>query len=188
MSPNIRGLRGWRPRRRDRIDDPQRWHPALPCLLATHPAAAGIARRWHHGRFRWCHGPLRAREALDRTDAGAASGPERRPPPDQCASPPEAPHSVPATAPAMAAKRALRLFKSNSASLHGTASRTISGSAPNARPAHGVKTQRSAVFDLVPVARVLLPHSPPAAEMTADRIVTLAQVDDEQDILDAARR
>jgi glutamate-ammonia-ligase adenylyltransferase len=74
------------------------------------------------------------------------------------------------------------LFKSNPALLELVA--TIMGSAP------GLATQlarRTLLLDAV-LSPDFYTRLPPAAEMTADLTATLAQVDDEQDILDAVRR
>ncbi|HTE37587.1 MAG TPA: bifunctional [glutamine synthetase] adenylyltransferase/[glutamine synthetase]-adenylyl-L-tyrosine phosphorylase [Reyranella sp.] len=139
-------------------------------------AAAGIVRRWHHGRFRSTTS-ARARELLTELMPALLKALGETASPDQALlNFDQFLGNLPAGV------QLFSLFKSNPALLELVA--TIMGSAP------GLAAQlarRAVLLDSV-LSPAFYDRLPPAAEMTADLTRTLAQVDDEQDILDAARR
>jgi len=139
-------------------------------------AAAGIVRRWHHGRFRSTTS-ARARELLTELMPALLKALGETASPDQALlNFDQFLGNLPAGV------QLFSLFKSNPALLELVA--TIMGSAP------GLAAQlarRTVLLDSV-LSPAFYDRLPPAADMTADLTRTLAQVDDEQDILDAARR
>jgi glutamate-ammonia-ligase adenylyltransferase len=139
-------------------------------------AAAGIVRRWHHGRFRSTTS-ARARELLTELMPALLEALGETASPDQALlNFDQFLGNLPAGV------QLFSLFKSNPALLELVA--TIMGSAP------GLAAQlarRAVLLDSV-LSPAFYDRLPPAAEMMADLTATLAQVDDEQDILDAARR
>jgi len=139
-------------------------------------AAAGIVRRWHHGRFRSTTS-ARARELLTELMPALLKALGETAAPDQALlNFDQFLGNLPAGV------QLFSLFKSNPALLELVA--TIMGSAP------GLAAQlarRAVLLDSV-LSPAFYTRLPPAAEMTADLSATLALVDDEQDILDAARR
>ncbi|MCW5734425.1 MAG: bifunctional [glutamine synthetase] adenylyltransferase/[glutamine synthetase]-adenylyl-L-tyrosine phosphorylase [Enhydrobacter sp.] len=139
-------------------------------------AAAGIVRRWHHGRYRSTTS-ARARELLTELMPALLGALGQTASPDQALlNFDQFLGNLPAGV------QLFSLFKSNPALLELVA--TIMGSAP------GLAAQlarRAVLLDSV-LSPAFYDRLPPAAEMTADLTATLALVDDEQDILDAARR
>jgi len=139
-------------------------------------AAAGVVRRWHHGRYR-ATTSARARELLTELMPALlkALG-------DTAASDPALLNFDLFLGNLPAGVQLFSLFKSNPALLELVAA--IMGSAP------GLAAQlarRTVLLDSVLSPDFYNPL-PPAAEMTADLARLLAQVEDEQDILDTARR
>ncbi len=139
-------------------------------------AAAGIVRRWHHGRYRSTTS-ARARELLTELMPALLKALGDTASPDQALlNFDQFLGNLPAGV------QLFSLFKSNPALIELVA--TIMGSAP------GLAAQlarRTLLLDSV-LSPAFYDRLPPVAEMTADLTATLAQVDDDQDILDAARR
>jgi glutamate-ammonia-ligase adenylyltransferase len=139
-------------------------------------AAAGIVRRWHHGRFR-ATATARARELLTELMPGLLKALGATAAPDQALlNFDRFLNNLPAGI------QLFSLFKANPALLDLVA--TIMGSAPGLA-AH--LARRAILLDSVLSSDFYLPL-PSAAEMAADLAHQLAEVDHEQDILDRARR
>src|SRR5262245_29946394 len=139
-------------------------------------AAAGIVRRWHHGRFR-ATATARARELLTELMPGLLKALGETAAPDQALlNFDRFLNNLPAGI------QLFSLFKANPALLDLLA--TIMGSAPGLA-AH--LARRTLLLDSVLSSDFYLPL-PSAAEMAADLSRQLAAVDHEQDILDLARR
>src|SRR6185436_19437040 len=137
-------------------------------------AAAGIVRRWHHGRFRSTTS-ARARELLTELMPALLKALGETASPDQALlNFDQFLGNLPAGV------QLFSLFKSNPALLELVA--TIMGSAP------GLANQlarRTVLLDSV-LSPDFYTTMPPATDMTIDLGKVLAQVEDEQDILDAA--
>ena len=139
-------------------------------------AAAGIVRRWHHGRYR-ATTSARARELLTELMPALLQALGATAAPDQALlNLDQFLGNLPAGV------QLFSLFKSNPALLELVA--TIMGSAPGLA---GQLARRAVLLDSV-LSPAFYDRLPSAAEMTADLGTTLAPVDDEQDMLDAARR
>ena len=139
-------------------------------------AAAGIVRRWHHGRFR-ATTSARARELLTELMPALLKALGDTAAPDQALL-----NFDLFLGNLPAGVQLFSLFKSNPALLELVAA--IMGSAP------GLANQlarRTVLLDSV-LSPDFYTTMPPAADMTIDLGKVLAQVEDEQDILDAARR
>lgn len=139
-------------------------------------SAAAIVRRWHHGRYR-ATATARARELLTELMPGILKALGETASPDQALL-----NFDLFLGNLPAGVQLFSLFKSNPALLELLA--TIMGSAPGLA-AH--LARRTLLLDSVLSPDFYRPL-PPAAEMTADLIAALSQVDHEQDILDLARR
>jgi len=133
-------------------------------------------RRWHHGRYR-ATATARARELLTELMPGILKALGETASPDQALL-----NFDLFLGNLPAGVQLFSLFKSNPALLELLA--TIMGSAPGLA-AH--LARRTLLLDSVLSPDFYRPL-PPAAEMTADLIAALSQVDHEQDILDLARR
>ncbi|CAN5387990.1 bifunctional [glutamine synthetase] adenylyltransferase/[glutamine synthetase]-adenylyl-L-tyrosine phosphorylase [soil metagenome] len=139
-------------------------------------AAAGIVRRWHHGRFR-ATTSARARELLTELMPALLKALGETASPDQALlNFDQFLGNLPAGV------QLFSLFKSNPALLELVAA--IMGSAPGLA---AQLSRRAVLLDSV-LSPAFYTRLPPAAEMTTDLSATLAQVEDDQDILDAARR
>ncbi len=139
-------------------------------------AAAGIVRRWHHGRYR-ATATARARELLTELMPGLLKALGSTAAPDQALL-----NFDLFLANLPAGVQLFSLFKANPALLELLA--TIMGSAPGLA-AH--LARRTLLLDSVLSPDFYRPL-PPAKEMTAELASVLANVDHEQDILDLARR
>jgi [glutamine synthetase] adenylyltransferase / [glutamine synthetase]-adenylyl-L-tyrosine phosphorylase len=139
-------------------------------------AAAGIVRRWHHGRFR-ATATARARELLTELMPGLLKALGSTAAPDQALL-----NFDLFLGNLPAGIQLFSLFKANPALLDLVA--TIMGSAPGLA-AH--LARRTLLLDSVLSPDFYRPL-PSATEMTADLAHQLAKVDHEQDILDLARR
>jgi len=139
-------------------------------------AAAGIVRRWHHGRFR-ATATARARELLTELMPGLLKALGSTAAPDQALL-----NFDLFLGNLPAGIQLFSLFKANPALLDLVA--TIMGSAPGLA-AH--LARRTLLLDSVLSPDFYRPL-PSAIEMTADLAGQLAKVDHEQDILDLARR
>jgi glutamate-ammonia-ligase adenylyltransferase len=139
-------------------------------------AAAGSVRRWHHGRFR-ATTSARARELLTELMPALLKALANTAAPDQALL-----NFDRFLGNLPAGVQLFSLFKSNPALLELVA--TIMGSAP------GLADQlarRTVLLDSVLSSDFYTPL-PSAGDMTADLAGVLSQVEEEQDILDAARR
>jgi glutamate-ammonia-ligase adenylyltransferase len=139
-------------------------------------AAAGIVRRWHHGRFR-ATTSARARELLTELMPALLKALANTTAPDQALL-----NFDRFLGNLPAGVQLFSLFKSNPALLELVA--TIMGSAP------GLADQlarRTVLLDSV-LSPAFYDPLPAAADMTADLTAVLAQAEEDQDILDAARR
>src|SRR3954470_7202246 len=139
-------------------------------------AAAGIVRRWHHGRFR-ATSSARARELLTELMPALLKALGDTASPDQALL-----NFDLFLGNLPAGVQLFSLFKSNPALLELVAA--IMGSAP------GLAAQlarRTVLLDSV-LSPAFYSPLPSAAEMTRDLAAVLAEVEDEQDILDTARR
>lgn len=139
-------------------------------------AAAGIVRRWHHGRYR-ATATARARELLTELMPGLLKALGSTAAPDQALL-----NFDLFLANLPAGVQLFSLFKANPALLELLA--TIMGSAPGLA-AH--LARRTLLLDSVLSPDFYRPL-PSAREMTAELASVLAHVDHEQDILDLARR
>lgn len=139
-------------------------------------AAAGIVRRWHHGRYR-STATARARELLTELMPGLLKALGSTAAPDQALL-----NFDLFLGNLPAGIQLFSLFKSNPALLELVAA--IMGSAPGLA-AH--LARRTILLDSVLSPAFYLPL-PPAEEMQADLARQLAGVEHEQDILDLARR
>jgi glutamate-ammonia-ligase adenylyltransferase len=139
-------------------------------------AAAGIVRRWHHGRFR-STATARARELLTELMPGLLKALGETAAPDQALL-----NFDLFLSNLPAGVQLFSLFKANPALLELLA--TIMGSAPGLA-AH--LARRTLLLDSV-LSPAFYRPLPPAEEMVADLSGMLASVDHEQDILDLARR
>ena len=139
-------------------------------------AAAGIVRRWHHGRYR-STATARARELLTELMPGLLKALGSTTSPDQALL-----NFDLFLGNLPAGIQLFSLFKANPALLELVAA--IMGSAPGLA-AH--LSRRALLLDSVLSPAFYLPL-PPAHEMQADLARQLADVEDEQDILDLARR
>ncbi len=139
-------------------------------------AAAGIVRRWHHGRYR-ATATARARELLTELMPGLLKELGATASPDQALL-----NFDLFLGNLPAGVQLFSLFKANPALLELLA--TIMGSAPGLA-AH--LARRTLLLDSVLSPDFYQPL-PPVAEMTGELTATLAKVDHEQDILDLARR
>ncbi len=139
-------------------------------------AAAGIVRRWHHGRYR-ATATARARELLTELMPGLLKALGSTAAPDQALL-----NFDLFLANLPAGVQLFSLFKANPALLELLA--TIMGSAPGLA-AH--LARRTLLLDSVLSPDFYRPL-PSAEEMTAELASVLANVDHEQDILDLARR
>ncbi len=139
-------------------------------------AAAGIVRRWHHGRYR-ATATARARELLTELMPGLLKALGSTAAPDQALL-----NFDLFLANLPAGVQLFSLFKANPALLELLA--TIMGSAPGLA-AH--LARRTLLLDSVLSPDFYRPL-PSAEEMTAELSAVLANVDHEQDILDLARR
>ncbi|WP_421998080.1 bifunctional [glutamine synthetase] adenylyltransferase/[glutamine synthetase]-adenylyl-L-tyrosine phosphorylase [Reyranella sp.] len=139
-------------------------------------AAAGIVRRWHHGRFR-ATATARARELLTELMPGLLKALGETAAPDQALL-----NFDLFLGNLPAGIQLFSLFKANPALLELVA--TIMGSAPGLA-AH--LARRTLLLDAV-LSPDFYRSLPPAPEMQGDLAAQLARVDHEQDILDAARR
>ena len=139
-------------------------------------AAAGIVRRWHHGRYR-STATARARELLTELMPGMLKALGSTAAPDQALL-----NFDLFLANLPAGIQLFSLFKANPALLELVAA--IMGSAPGLA-AH--LARRTLLLDSVLSPAFYLPL-PSAEEMTADLGGQLAEAGDEQDILDLARR
>lgn len=139
-------------------------------------AAAGIVRRWHHGRYR-ATATARARELLTELMPGLLKALGSTAAPDQALL-----NFDLFLANLPAGVQLFSLFKANPALLELLA--TIMGSAPGLA-AH--LARRTLLLDSVLSPDFYRPL-PSAEEMTAELASVLAHVDHEQDILDLARR
>ncbi|WP_296324663.1 bifunctional [glutamine synthetase] adenylyltransferase/[glutamine synthetase]-adenylyl-L-tyrosine phosphorylase [Reyranella sp.] len=139
-------------------------------------AAAGIVRRWHHGRYR-STATARARELLTELMPGLLKELGGTAAPDQALL-----NFDLFLANLPAGVQLFSLFKANPALLELLA--TIMGSAPGLA-AH--LARRTLLLDSVLSPDFYRPL-PPVEDMKADLSATLARVDHEQDILDLARR
>src|SRR5918994_159004 len=139
-------------------------------------AAAGIVRRWHHGRYRSTATP-RARELLTELMPGLLKALGSTAAPDQALL-----NFDLFLGNLPAGIQLFSLFKSNPALLELVAA--IMGSAPGLA-AH--LARRTLLLDSVLSPAFYLPL-PPVEEMRADLAHQLASVEHEQDILDLARR
>ena len=139
-------------------------------------AAAGIVRRWHHGRYRATRS-ARARELLTELMPALLKALGETASPDQALLNLDLfLNNLPAGV------QLFSLFKANPALIELLAA--IMGSAPGLA-AH--LARRPILLDSVLSPDFYKPLPPPA-EMTRDLAALLAQVEDEQDILDTARR
>jgi glutamate-ammonia-ligase adenylyltransferase len=139
-------------------------------------AAAGVVRRWHHGRYRSTTSP-RARELLTELMPALLKSLGETAAPDQALL-----NFDLFLSNLPAGVQLFSLFKSNPALLELVAA--IMGSAP------GLAAQlarRTVLLDSV-LSSDFYAALPSAEEMTDELSRLLAQVEDEQDILDAARR
>ncbi|HZQ00846.1 MAG TPA: bifunctional [glutamine synthetase] adenylyltransferase/[glutamine synthetase]-adenylyl-L-tyrosine phosphorylase [Reyranella sp.] len=139
-------------------------------------AAAGIVRRWHHGRFRSTTS-ARARELLTELMPALLKALGETAAPDQALL-----NFDLFLANLPAGVQLFSLFKANPALLELVA--TIMGSAPRLA-AH--LARRTLLLDSVLSPDFYSPL-PTAADMTAELAELLSKTDDEQDILDVARR
>jgi len=139
-------------------------------------AAAGIVRRWHHGRYR-STATARARELLTELMPGLLKALGSTAAPDQALL-----NFDLFLGNLPAGIQLFSLFKSNPALLELVAA--IMGSAPGLA-AH--LARRTILLDSVLSPAFYVPL-PPAEEMQADLAKQLASVEHEQDILDLARR
>jgi len=139
-------------------------------------AAAGIVRRWHHGRYR-STATARARELLTELMPGLLKELGATAAPDQALL-----NFDLFLANLPAGVQLFSLFKANPALLELLA--TIMGSAPGLA-AH--LARRTLLLDSV-LSPDFYRAPPSAAEMATDLAAILARVDHEQDILDLARR
>ncbi|MCF8531448.1 MAG: bifunctional [glutamine synthetase] adenylyltransferase/[glutamine synthetase]-adenylyl-L-tyrosine phosphorylase [Reyranella sp.] len=139
-------------------------------------AAAGIVRRWHHGRYR-ATATARARELLTELMPGLLKALGSTAAPDQALL-----NFDLFLANLPAGVQLFSLFKANPALLELVAA--IMGSAPGLA-AH--LARRTILLDSVLSPDFYRPL-PSAAEMREDLAMVLGGVEDEQDILDAARR
>ncbi|MGD9883637.1 MAG: bifunctional [glutamine synthetase] adenylyltransferase/[glutamine synthetase]-adenylyl-L-tyrosine phosphorylase [Reyranella sp.] len=139
-------------------------------------AAAGIVRRWHHGRYR-ATATARARELLTELMPGLLKALASTAAPDQALlNFDRFLNNLPAGV------QLFSLFKSNPALLDLVAA--IMGSAPGLA-AH--LARRTLLLDSV-LSPAFYRPLPSAPEMAADLARSLAELDHEQDILDQARR
>ena len=139
-------------------------------------AAAGMVRRWHHGRFRATRS-ARARELLTELMPALLKALGETASPDQALLNLDLfLGNLPAGV------QLFSLFKANPALIELVA--TIMGSAPGLA-AH--LARRPILLDSV-LSQDFYKPLPEPAEMTAELTALLARVDDEQDILDQARR
>jgi glutamate-ammonia-ligase adenylyltransferase len=139
-------------------------------------AAAGVVRRWHHGRYR-ATTSARARELLTELMPALLKALGETAAPDAALLNFDLfLNNLPAGV------QLFSLFKSNPALLELVA--TIMGSAPGLA---NQLSRRTVLLDSV-LSSDFYTALPPAADMTAELAGLLAQVDDEQDILDTARR
>jgi glutamate-ammonia-ligase adenylyltransferase len=139
-------------------------------------AAAGVVRRWHHGRYR-ATSSARARELLTELMPALLKALGDTAAPDQALL-----NFDLFLGNLPAGVQLFSLFKSNPALLELVAA--IMGSAPGLA---GQLARRTVLLDSVLSPSFYSPL-PPAPEMTADLTRVLTQVADEQDILDSARR
>jgi glutamate-ammonia-ligase adenylyltransferase len=139
-------------------------------------AAAGIVRRWHHGRFR-ATATARARELLTELMPGLLKALGSTAAPDQALL-----NFDLFLGNLPAGIQLFSLFKANPALLELVAA--IMGSAPGLA-AH--LARRTILLDSV-LSHDFYQPLPPAGEMAADLSAQLAKIDHEQDILDRARR
>ncbi len=139
-------------------------------------AAAGVVRRWHHGRYRATRS-ARARELLTELMPALLRALGETASPDQALlNLDQFLGNLPAGV------QLFSLFKSNPALVELVA--TIMGSAPGLA-AH--LARRPILLDSV-LSPAFYKALPSPTEMTAELAALLAQVEDEQDILDQARR
>jgi len=139
-------------------------------------AAAGVVRRWHHGRYR-ATTSARARELLTELMPALLKALGDTAAPDQALL-----NFDLFLGNLPAGVQLFSLFKSNPALLELVAA--IMGSAPGLA---NLLARRTVLLDSV-LSPDFYTAMPPATEMTIDLGKVLAQVKDEQDILDAARR
>ncbi|WP_296337081.1 bifunctional [glutamine synthetase] adenylyltransferase/[glutamine synthetase]-adenylyl-L-tyrosine phosphorylase [Reyranella sp.] len=157
-------------------DDPGTLESLRDMSFRDPSAAAGIVRRWHHGRYR-ATATARARELLTELMPGLLKELGTTAAPDQALL-----NFDLFLANLPAGVQLFSLFKANPALLELLA--TIMGSAPGLA-AH--LARRTLLLDSVLSPDFYRPL-PSAPEMTADLAAVLAKVDHEQDILDLARR
>jgi len=157
-------------------DDPGTLESLRDMSFRDPSAAAGIVRRWHHGRYR-ATATARARELLTELMPGLLKELGATAAPDQALL-----NFDLFLANLPAGVQLFSLFKANPALLELLA--TIMGSAPGLA-AH--LARRTLLLDSVLSPDFYRPL-PSAPEMTADLTAVLAKVDHEQDILDLARR
>ncbi len=157
-------------------DDPGTLESLSAMGFRDAPAAAGIVRRWHHGRYR-ATATARARELLTELMPGLLKALGSTAAPDQALL-----NFDLFLANLPAGVQLFSLFKANPALLELLA--TIMGSAPGLA-AH--LARRTLLLDSVLSPDFYRPL-PSAREMTAELASVLAHVDHEQDILDLARR
>src|SRR4051812_35946509 len=157
-------------------DDPGTLETLRALGFRDAPAAAGVVRRWHHGRYR-ATTSARARELLTELMPALLKALGDTAAPDQALL-----NFDLFLSNLPAGVQLFSLFKSNPALLELVAA--IMGSAP------GLAAQlarRTVLLDSV-LTSDFYTALPSAADMTAELAGLLAQVEDEQDILDAARR
>jgi glutamate-ammonia-ligase adenylyltransferase len=139
-------------------------------------AAAGVVRRWHHGRYRATRS-ARARELLTELMPALLRALGETASPDQALlNLDQFLGNLPAGV------QLFSLFKANPALIELVAA--IMGSAPGLA-SH--LARRTILLDSV-LSPAFYDALPPPSEMTAELAALLAQVEDEQDILDQARR
>ncbi|MEI7872112.1 MAG: bifunctional [glutamine synthetase] adenylyltransferase/[glutamine synthetase]-adenylyl-L-tyrosine phosphorylase [Alphaproteobacteria bacterium] len=157
-------------------DDPGTLESLRAMSFRDPSAAAGIVRRWHHGRYR-ATATARARELLTELMPGLLKELGATAAPDQALLNLDLfLQNLPAGV------QLFSLFKANPALLELVAA--IMGSAPGLA-AH--LARRTILLDSVLSPDFYRPL-PPVSEMTADLAGVLGRVDHEQDILDLARR
>ena len=139
-------------------------------------AAAGIVRRWHHGRYR-ATATARARELLTELMPGLLKALGSTAAPDQALL-----NFDLFLGNLPAGIQLFSLFKANPALLELVAA--IMGSAPGLA---GLLARRTQLLDSV-LSPAFYRPLPTASEMAAELAAELAKVDHEQDILDLARR
>src|SRR5882724_7400868 len=157
-------------------DDPRTLETLRTLGFRDPSAAAGIVRRWHHGRFR-ATATARARELLTELMPGLLKALGSTAAPDQALL-----NFDLFLSNLPAGIQLFSLFKANPALLELVAA--IMGSAPGLA-AH--LARRAILLDSVLSPAFYLPL-PPVEEMRADLAHQLAGVEHEQDILDLARR